>query len=135
AGRSRQSARALASAPRARGSHAGRARGLPRSTRRGAFGSKGRWADQQRRGVTMNATAIRVLLIEDNPVHARMISGLLESSHHPRFEVAKVETLREGVDLSHRATFDLALLDLMLPDSEGLDTFLQFHSKGKRMPV
>ncbi len=83
----------------------------------------------------MNATAIRVLLIEDNPVHARMISGLLESSHHPRFEVAKVETLREGVDLSHRATFDLALLDLMLPDSEGLDTFLQFHSKGKRMPV
>jgi diguanylate cyclase (GGDEF)-like protein len=66
--------------------------------------------------------AVRLLLVEDNPVVARLVEALLEEVSEPRFAVETRTTLAEGLlSLSTRPA-DIVLLDLDLPDSRGLET-------------
>jgi glutamate dehydrogenase (NAD(P)+) len=83
----------------------------------------------------MRDAPIRVLLIEDNPVHQRMFRGLLEDSRRPRYEVEVAGRLDEGIDRFRAGAVDVVLLDLMLPDSEGLETFSRFHAHARAVPI
>ena len=71
---------------------------------------------------------LRVLLIEDNPVHMRLIHELLVEATRPSFQIESVERLDAGLKRLSEGNIDLVLLDLMLPDSEGLDTFYRMRS-------
>ncbi len=68
----------------------------------------------------MTAT-IRTLLVEDNPVNAALVRGLL--ARDPAFTLTTATTLAASLSLLESACFDAALVDLHLPDSVGLDTF------------
>ena len=83
----------------------------------------------------MRDAPIRILLVEDNPVHQRMIRGLLEESRRPRYEVDVVDRLSSGLDRFRAGAVDLVLLDLILPDSEGIETFLRFFSLARSTPI
>ncbi len=78
---------------------------------------------------------IRLLLVEDNAADARLIQELLGDSKTARFEVTRAASLEEARARGKAARFDVALLDLTLPDSRGLDTFHRFHSQNPALPV
>jgi two-component system cell cycle sensor histidine kinase/response regulator CckA len=63
---------------------------------------------------------VKVLLIEDNLAEARLLQEFLKGSVFNQFAVVHVKRLGEA--LSHLAAdrFDVILLDLTLPDSQGL---------------
>lgn len=65
---------------------------------------------------------VEVLLVEDNPGDARLIEEELASAGADRFELNWVERLKDGLNELDEDDTDLVLLDLSLPDSDGLDT-------------
>ncbi len=71
---------------------------------------------------TQELSAIQILLVEDNPLDATLVTGLLQKS--PR--QTRCNHARDlGAALAHLATrkVDVILLDLNLSDSSGYDTF------------
>ncbi len=74
---------------------------------------------------------LRVLLIEDDPGDAYLVRDLLESGSRD-FEVTWVHNIAEATSALTEAEFDCALLDLGLPDSEGLDTLHRLHKVNPR---
>lgn len=68
-------------------------------------------------------TVIQVLLIEDNPSHTRLIQRYLATADEITIDLAPVTSLEEAFEYLENGTPDLALLDLNLSDSRGLETF------------
>ena len=60
----------------------------------------------------------RILLIEDDPVLAEMVKSYLGGAG---FDVTIAPTGTAGMSLHKRESFDAIILDLMLPDMDGLD--------------
>jgi PAS domain S-box-containing protein len=75
----------------------------------------------------------RILLIEDNPGDAWLIKEMLRKV--PEFSVVAAETLSEGIECCERHDCELALLDLSLPDSSGVDTVLSFRAMLPQTPL
>ena len=78
---------------------------------------------------------IRVLLVEDNVISARITKAMLSRVEDQSFDVQYAETLLAALDLLVRDTFDVALLDLNLPDSQGLETFRTIQRHAPDLPV
>jgi Flp pilus assembly CpaE family ATPase len=78
---------------------------------------------------------VRVLLVEDNIVNARFAEGLLAHVDDQAFQVQRADTLLAALDLLVRNTFDVALVDLSLPDSNGLETFFTIHRHAPGLPI
>lgn len=89
--------------------------------------------------MTDSPYSIRLLLVEDNPDDAEILSLMLQESPALRFEIKYAESLAECLaalaGLEGRAEFDLVLLDLSLPDSVGMDTLRQVLRVAGRVPV
>lgn len=83
----------------------------------------------------MDTRRIRVLLIEDNPGDARLLKEALVDAGADQFEVAFADTLRKGLDYVSSQDVDVVLLDLTLPDGQGLETFVRLHSRVPTVPV
>jgi diguanylate cyclase (GGDEF)-like protein/PAS domain S-box-containing protein len=69
--------------------------------------------------------SIRVLLIEDDPISAQLTSLYLQSDV-PSAAITIAGTLKEALAQAEREPFDLAIVDLNLPDSSGLATIRAF---------
>lgn len=64
---------------------------------------------------------LRILLVEDNELDARTMRRALERDEGPTtFEVDHVGDLKSAIDELDTVGYDCVLLDLSLPDSEGL---------------
>ncbi len=63
--------------------------------------------------------AITVLLVEDNPRDAALVLRAL-GDRVPRFDVTTVGTLADALISLNGSSFDVILLDIVLPDSERL---------------
>lgn len=83
----------------------------------------------------MERQPITVLLIEDNPGDARLITELLTEVKVVSFHLERVEQLQQGLDRLARGGIDVVLLDLSLPDSHGLDTFAAAHASARSVPI
>jgi diguanylate cyclase (GGDEF)-like protein/PAS domain S-box-containing protein len=66
--------------------------------------------------------SIRVLLIEDEAGDAYLVKTSLKSTPEIKFEITWVESLTLAKQALIDSIFDVVLLDLSLPDSEGLET-------------
>lgn len=76
-----------------------------------------------------------ILLVEDNLSYSKLVEKMLgESGGGARIEFS-VDTIAKGLDALDNTDFDLVLLDLNLPDSEGLDTFNTLHEHNPDIPV
>lgn len=73
----------------------------------------------------------RVLVIENNNEDAERARSLLAG----QFETVIVRTLSEGIERLHTQYFDAALLDLTLPDSQGIDGLRRIRETASRLPV
>ena len=83
----------------------------------------------------MSREIIRVLLVEDNPGDARLIRELLAEVANGQFEVITVGRLGQGLRSLFAERFEVVLLDLSLPDSQGLGTFTRMQSQFARTPI
>ncbi len=72
---------------------------------------------------------ITVLLVEDDPGDRRVISEMLSQVGQERFIVECVERLSRGLERLATGGIDVVLLDLSLPDSQGLATFTKVHAQ------
>jgi two-component system cell cycle sensor histidine kinase/response regulator CckA len=79
--------------------------------------------------------AIHVLLVEDNPGDARLIFEMLNEVDLGMFEVEGVDHLSVALARLEHAGIDVVLLDLGLPDSQGLDTFLRTQNGAPHEPI
>jgi DNA-binding response OmpR family regulator len=78
---------------------------------------------------------IKILLIEDNLGDAYLIEDHLEEFANFSYEFKKVATLKEGLGILKKKPFDVIMLDLELPDSFGINTFLSIHNKNPLIPI
>ena len=78
---------------------------------------------------------IKILLIEDNPGDAYLIEEQLEEFANFLYEFINVGTLNEALNVLKEQTFDVILLDLALPDSYGIYTFLSIHNINSLIPI
>ena len=83
----------------------------------------------------MSSMTISVLLVEDNPIHARLLQGLLSDRSDPAFAVEAVDHLAAGIQRLSTGSFDAVLLDLVLPDSQEMATFERVKEAVPDMPV
>lgn len=88
----------------------------------------------------MNDTPLEVLVIEDNPGDARLIqehlsqmkiTGALGSA----FRLVLADRLTTGLARLAAGVVDVVLLDLSLPDSQGLDTFTKTRVQAPDVPI
>src|SRR5271169_5452947 len=78
---------------------------------------------------------MHVLLIEDNPGDARLIVEMLKEADGDGFTLECVARLSVGLEKLTSYPADVVLLDLTLPDSSGLETFVRFQAKFPMLPV
>jgi len=77
---------------------------------------------------------LKILLIEDNPGDARLIWEMLQDSGIA-FEIVSSDRLSEGLENITKNEPDVILLDLGLPDSQGIETFLRVNDQASGVPV
>lgn len=83
----------------------------------------------------MSTENLRVLLVEDNPGDVRLIKEMLVDAKYTAFSLECAERLRDGLARLHERETDVVLLDLSLPDSSGLDTFVTFYNAAQGVPI
>lgn len=83
----------------------------------------------------MSIKPIKVLMIEDNKGDYEIILKLLEKSENAEFELIHSPRLSSGVELLENNSFDVILLDLGLPDSDGLESFNVILKKHPEIPT
>ena len=83
----------------------------------------------------MDTKPIHVLHVEDDPVAAMLMGGLLVESRQARFEVERADRLAPALERLAAGGIDVVLLDLSLPDSQGMDTFSRTHAQCPDLPI
>lgn len=78
---------------------------------------------------------IKVLSVEDNPELATLMQKVLPQDKTNTFELEVVDCLSRGLERLSEGRFDILLLDLNLPDSQGLDTFIRVHTQVTQIPI
>ncbi len=73
----------------------------------------------------------RVLIVEDNPADAAYARAILDGD----FSVTAATRLRDAVDAVGARPYDVAILDMSLPDVEGLDALARLQEVAPHLPV
>lgn len=83
----------------------------------------------------MNKNKMRILLIEDNPLDARLVKEYLEDFGLESNQLINDGTLSTAIQKLAEDKFDIILLDLNLPDSVGYETFNKINRFAKDTPI
>jgi CheY-like chemotaxis protein len=85
-----------------------------------------------------NGKLIKILLVEDNAGDARLVREMLTDggvSPSTVFDLTHVQRLNEALSSVNRNLFDIILLDLSLPDGQGLDTVDRMRNATLDIPI
>ncbi|UFS69444.1 response regulator [Geomonas sp. RF6] len=83
----------------------------------------------------MERPATRVLLIEDNMAEAEFIGATLGLVRKQEYVLEHASYLKEGIALLHAQPFDVVIVDLGLPDSQGLASAVAVRRESQEIPV
>src|SRR5687768_14597462 len=83
----------------------------------------------------MDTKPINVLLVEDEPNDVLLLRKMLQKARSANFHVDHVPTLKESIQTLKGSGHDVVLLDLLLSDSEGLDTFTALRKEILDVPI
>jgi signal transduction histidine kinase len=76
-----------------------------------------------------------VLLIEDNEEHVRMLRHMFLQGDTAHYNLIHFNRLGPALDRARLPGIHVILLDLTLPDSNGIDTFLRMESAAANVPI
>lgn len=83
----------------------------------------------------MNATQLmKVLVIDDHEVVRRGVKQIL-GEIFPDVEVGEADTSQKGIVAVQQEPWDLAIVDISLPDQNGLELLCELHSLAPRLPL
>jgi DNA-binding response OmpR family regulator len=91
--------------------------------------------DVAKRIAVSGATAARILIAEDDPNDARLLQRALEGAKGANFEFRYVECLADAIAWIESGWPDVLLLDLLLPDSRGMETVERARAAGPALPI
>ena len=77
---------------------------------------------------------LRILIIEDSPVNMALTVAILENAGHA---VLQADHAVEGIEIARREQPDLVLMDIQLPDLDGLTAtrMLKSDPRTAKLPV
>jgi signal transduction histidine kinase/CheY-like chemotaxis protein len=78
---------------------------------------------------------IKALLIEDSAADARLLQEMLAGERESSCAVECADRLSAGLERLSAEEYDVVLLDLSLPDSQGFDTFARVHTQTPQLPI
>src|SRR3989338_3777119 len=78
---------------------------------------------------------IKVLIIENSKVDRKVLQTMLSKSTYGVFEIHACETFSTATQILQKKKFDVAILDLNLPDSLGLDTLRKLNKEFPNLPI
>ncbi|MFZ4396314.1 MAG: PAS domain S-box protein [Kiritimatiellia bacterium] len=82
---------------------------------------------------------IRILLVEDDESCARLFRAMLTSDRyealHKEFSIQRADCLAAAIREAAKAEHDIILLDLGLPDCQGVDTFVRMRAAAPSLPI
>lgn len=85
--------------------------------------------------MTASTDAARFLIIDDHPLFREALHSAVQMAY-PEVDTVEARSIAEAMDVLASGTpFDLALLDLSMPDVRGFDGLLQLRTRYPRLPV
>jgi putative nucleotidyltransferase with HDIG domain len=78
---------------------------------------------------------INIMIIEDNPGDARLVREALAEAPDISYHVLHADRLATGLQLLKEQPVEVLLLDLGLPDSQGIDTVVTAHTRFPDLPI
>ena len=78
---------------------------------------------------------MKILMVEDNPLDRLLVSQSLHQVVGFEYELCQCKTLADAIKQMGATHFDVVLLDLWLPDSEGLETCQRVVTQDRDIPV
>ena len=78
---------------------------------------------------------MKILFVEDDIQYAQFIKDVMEHLDDPSISMIHVISLKDGICLAENRKFDVALLDLDLPDSRGLETIQRLNARNPGFPI
>jgi diguanylate cyclase (GGDEF)-like protein len=81
------------------------------------------------------AESYKALLIEDDAAQARHIGNIIQQMPGQPFSLDLADSLHAGLERIGNGAVDILLLDLDLPDSQGLDTVARAVAQNLAMPI
>jgi PAS domain S-box-containing protein len=83
----------------------------------------------------MKPDRISALLVEDNPADARLLREAVREAEATHINLTHVTTLESALQRLRDEHFDVVMLDLSLPDAEGLETLVRMHMQAPAVPI
>ncbi|MFI5305671.1 MAG: response regulator, partial [Nitrospiria bacterium] len=83
----------------------------------------------------MISESIKVLLVDANPKEAQNLSQLLQNSDEIPFQVTHVRVLSEALKNLSKIDFDIILLGLSRPDTDGLKAVRDVYAAVPSVPI
>ncbi|MBI3930450.1 MAG: PAS domain S-box protein [Chloroflexi bacterium] len=83
----------------------------------------------------MSAKYIKILLLEDDPAYTRLLQKMLAVAGRGEYQIECVDRLSTGLEYLAQGEYDVVLLDLGLPDSQGLDTLDKVCARIPAVPI
>lgn len=78
---------------------------------------------------------IKILLVEDNPGDSRLIREMLAEAMGVTFDLEYADRLQAGLEHLSEGRIEVVLLDLGLPDSQGLETLSRTYAQAPEVPI
>ncbi|MFN6526284.1 hybrid sensor histidine kinase/response regulator [Nostoc sp. ChiSLP03a] len=79
--------------------------------------------------------SVKILLIEDNLASARLLQEFLMQAQSQEFTLVHVMRLGEALQELSKCNYDVILLDLTLPDSQGLSSLPPLIDRAPSIPI
>ncbi len=80
--------------------------------------------------------AVRVLLVDDDTIFAKIVQAFLQKYHQPTFTLIWKESVESAlIEIGQNHEIDIILTDYYFPTSNGLEFCLQLNHMGRTIPI
>ncbi|OGW48289.1 MAG: DNA-binding response regulator [Nitrospirae bacterium RBG_19FT_COMBO_58_9] len=77
---------------------------------------------------------VKILIVDDHEVVRRGVKQILEETF-PQVEVGEADTGQKGIAAVRQEPWDLAIVDISLPDQSGLELLVELRSTAPQLPL